>query len=53
MDIIGERRRRNVMAYASSQEKCAGDRPDDSSSSREYRCRKYTWKRRSSEKGPK
>ena len=33
--------------------KRAGDRPDDSSRSREYRCVKKMWKTRSSESGPK
>lgn len=41
------------MANSSNQAKCAGDRPADSSSSREYRCRKKTWNTRSNDKGPK
>jgi hypothetical protein len=44
---------RLVMAKSNNQEKCAGDRPADSSSSREYRCRKNTWNTRSNDKGPK
>lgn len=40
-------------AYNSSHEKTAGDVPDPCSSSREYRVMKKTWKRRSSEGGPK
>jgi hypothetical protein len=53
MDTSGERHIKHVVAYSSSHEKCAGDRPDDSSSNREYRVRKKTWKTRSSDKGPK
>jgi len=44
---------RQVVAYRSSHEKWAGDRPDDSSSSREYRVKKKTWKTRSKDNGPK
>lgn len=38
IETSGERTRRNAMEYKSSHEKWAGDRPDDSSRSREYRC---------------
>jgi len=37
IDTSGDSRMRHAMAYSSSHEKCAGDRPDDSSSRREYR----------------
>lgn len=44
---------RQVVAYRSNHENLAGDRPDDSSSNLEYRCRKKTWKTRSRDRGPK
>jgi hypothetical protein len=53
IDTSGERHIKHVVAYNNNHEKCAGDRPDDSSSNREYRVRKKTWKTRSSDKGPK
>ena len=53
IESIGLRQSRIDVAYRRSHEKCAGDRPDDSSSKREYRWRKKTWKRRSRDKGPK
>jgi hypothetical protein len=37
METRGDNKRRLDMAYMSSQEKWAGDRPDDSSISRAYR----------------
>ena len=45
--------RRIVEAKSKSQEKVAGERPEDSSRRREYRWRKKTWKSRSRESGPK
>lgn len=53
IDTSGDRTMRLVVAYRRSQEKRAGDRPEDSSSSRAYRCVKNTLKRRSRENGPK
>lgn len=35
MESMGESRSRMAVAYSMSHEKCAGERPDDSSSSRE------------------
>lgn len=40
METRGDRARRLAMAYISSQEKCAGERPEDSSRSLAYRWRK-------------
>jgi hypothetical protein len=40
MENIGAMQRSSVEAKVSSHEKCAGERPDDSSNSREYRWRK-------------
>jgi hypothetical protein len=37
IETKGERQRRHVVAYKRSHEKCAGERPDDSSNRREYR----------------
>lgn len=53
METSGERRMRQVVEYRISQVKCAGERPEDSSRRREYRCKKKTWKTRSRERGPK
>jgi hypothetical protein len=53
IDTRGDRHMRQVMAYISNHEKWAGDRPDDSSSSREYRVKKNTWNTKSRESGPK
>jgi hypothetical protein len=43
MDSIGAMHRSSVEAKVRSHEKWAGERPDDSSSRREYRCRKKMW----------
>jgi hypothetical protein len=43
MENKGAMQRRSVEAKVSSHEKCAGERPDDSSRRREYRWRKKMW----------
>jgi hypothetical protein len=43
IENIGAMQRSRVDANVRSQEKCAGERPDDSSRSREYRWRKKMW----------
>lgn len=43
MENMGAMQRRSVEAKVSSHEKWAGERPDDSSSRREYRWRKKMW----------
>jgi hypothetical protein len=43
MENMGAMQRSSVEAKARSHEKCADERPDDSSSRREYRWRKKMW----------
>lgn len=40
MEKMGAMHSNSVEVNVKSHEKCAGERPDDSSSRREYRCRK-------------